>query len=53
MNDLIDNAEVFAAQRGFTVDQVYKLDFFFAERHVTQSNFRIDTSMKLVDTIVK
>lgn len=28
-------------------NQVYKLDFFFAERHRTQSNFRIDTSIAL------
>lgn len=29
--------------------RVYKLNFFFAERHRTQSNFRIDTSIVLRD----
>lgn len=38
---------------GLTPGEVYPLDFFFAERHVTQSNFRIDTSLKLVDVIVR
>jgi fibro-slime domain-containing protein len=28
-------------------NQSYRLDFFFAERHRTQSNFRIDTSIAL------
>jgi len=32
---------------GLVKDQECTLDFFFAERHVTESNFRIDTSMKL------
>lgn len=30
---------------GLTNDQDCTLDFFFAERHTTQSNFRIDTSI--------
>ena len=30
-----------------TVGETYDLDFFFTERHVTQSNFRIDTTLKL------
>jgi len=35
--------------------QSYPLDFFFAERHVTQSNFRIETSLDLerCDIIIK
>lgn len=35
--------------------QTYPLDFFFAERHVTQSNFRIETSLDLerCDIIIK
>ena len=35
--------------------QTYPLDFFFAERHVTQSNFKIETSLALerCDIIIK
>jgi fibro-slime domain-containing protein len=32
---------------GLTVGNVYDFDLFFAERHTTQSNFRIDTSIDL------
>jgi fibro-slime domain-containing protein len=42
-------ATVRADELGLTLGQSYALDFFFAERHVTESNFRIDTSMKLID----
>ena len=38
-----------AAEFGMQVGGVYTLDFFFAERHTTQSNFRIDTSLSFVD----
>jgi fibro-slime domain-containing protein len=34
---------------GLTVGQNYSFDLFFAERHTTQSNFRIDTSIQLQD----
>ncbi len=34
---------------GLEEDQECQLDFFFAERHTTQSNFRIDTSIQLVE----
>lgn len=34
-----------AAELGITPGNTYSLDFFFAERHATQSNFRIDTSI--------
>ena len=34
-----------AAELGIEVGEVYSLDFFFAERHLTQSNFRIDTTI--------
>jgi len=27
--------------------EIYRLSFFFAERHRTQSNFRIQTNLKL------
>ncbi len=32
---------------GLTIGQDYAFDLFFAERHTTQSNFRIDTSIAL------
>jgi fibro-slime domain-containing protein len=34
---------------GLTEGDTCTLDFFFAERHTTQSNFRIDTSIELVE----
>jgi fibro-slime domain-containing protein len=34
---------------GLTKGNTYPLDFFFAERHVTESHFRIDTSLEFVD----
>jgi fibro-slime domain-containing protein len=34
-----------AAQLGITPDNTYTLDFFFAERHTSESNFRIDTTI--------
>jgi fibro-slime domain-containing protein len=36
-----------AAELGLVVGQEYPLDFFQAERHVTQSNLRIDTTLEL------
>ncbi len=38
-----------AAELGITPGNVYTLDFFFAERHTTESNFRIDTTLVFVD----
>ena len=35
---------------GLSLGQTYPLDFFFAERHVTESHFRIDTSLEFVDS---
>ncbi|MDP7028846.1 MAG: fibro-slime domain-containing protein [Phycisphaerales bacterium] len=35
---------------GLTDGETYSLDFFFAERHRTQSNFRIATTLQLVET---
>ena len=32
--------------------ETYRLDFFFAERHRTQSNFRITTSLPLVSVVL-
>lgn len=34
-----------AGQLGIEIGQTYPLDFFFAERHTSESNFRIDTSI--------
>jgi fibro-slime domain-containing protein len=34
---------------GITVGQIYPLDLFHAERHTTQSNFKIDTNLYFVD----
>lgn len=34
-----------ASYLGIVVGETYPLDFFFAERHTTMSNFRIDTSI--------
>ena len=35
---------------GLTVGETYNFDLFFAERHTSQSNFRIDTSIALDNT---
>jgi len=36
-----------AEERGLEPGETYTLDFFFAERHTTESNFRIETTMLL------
>ena len=36
-----------AASIGLVVGETYSFDFFFAERHVTQSNFIIETTLVL------
>jgi fibro-slime domain-containing protein len=41
-----------AAAIGLVVGQEYPLDFFQAERHVVESNLRIDTTLDLVPDIV-
>lgn len=41
-----------AAALGLVVGQEYPLDFFQAERHVVESNLRIDTTLDLVPDIV-
>jgi fibro-slime domain-containing protein len=38
-----------AAELGITPGSVYPLDFFFAERHTVESNFRVDTTLTFVD----
>ncbi|MCA9683980.1 MAG: fibro-slime domain-containing protein [Myxococcales bacterium] len=44
LNGQID-MDAMAATLGISVGQTYTLDFFFAERHTSESNFRIDTSI--------
>lgn len=34
---------------GLTLGEVYPLDFFHAERHTGESNFRVDTNLEFVD----
>lgn len=43
------NLDVEAEQLGLQPGETYQLKLFFAERHVTQSNFRIETTLQLVD----
>lgn len=38
-----------ATELGIEKGKVYSLDFFFAERHTSESNFRIDTTLNFVD----
>ena len=47
------NLPAVAAQLGLVVGQEYPLDFFQAERHVVQSNLRIDTTLELTPQVVK
>ncbi len=44
MNATID-LDAKAGKLGISKGNVYALDFFFAERHTSQSNFRIDTTI--------
>jgi len=37
---------------GLVADQDYDFDLFFAERHLTESNFTIDTSILLKDNVI-
>jgi fibro-slime domain-containing protein len=37
---------------GLVVGEEYPLDFFWAERHVTQSNFRVETTLDLINCAV-
>lgn len=41
-----------ATDLGITVGEVYKLDVFHAERHTSQSNFRIETSIDCLSVII-
>jgi fibro-slime domain-containing protein len=48
MSDTID-LDMRAAELGISPGNVYPLDFFFAERHTTESNFRVDTTLVFID----
>lgn len=41
----ITSADLIA--KGLTPDTIYDLDIFFAERHTTESNFNITTTLRL------
>jgi fibro-slime domain-containing protein len=38
-----------AGQLGITVGEIYPLELFHAERHTSESNFRVDTNLEFVD----
>jgi fibro-slime domain-containing protein len=42
-----ESATVLLDSLGLTRGSTYPLDLFFAERHVTGSHFRVDTSLRL------
>ena len=44
------NVDDMAAELGLEPGNNYALNFFFAERHTTESNFRIETSLQLIAT---
>ncbi len=43
------NLDSFADELGLEAGNTYNLDFFFAERHTSESNFRIETTIQLVE----
>lgn len=47
-----ESASVNLDTLGLTIGDVYSFDLFFAERHTSQSNFRIDTSILLNNNTV-
>jgi fibro-slime domain-containing protein len=49
---LTEVGEVKLDKLGLAPGGEYQLDFFWAERHVSQSNFRIDTSLEFTDCSV-
>ena len=49
---LTEVGEVKLDKLGLAPNSEYQLDFFWAERHVSQSNFRIDTSLEFTDCSV-
>ena len=45
------SASVALDDLGLTLGENYSFDLFFAERHTSQSNFRIDTSIALTPSV--
>ncbi|MFN3167185.1 MAG: fibro-slime domain-containing protein [Phycisphaeraceae bacterium] len=43
------NLDDVASEIGLIEGETYTLDFFFAERHTTESNFRMETTLTLVE----
>jgi fibro-slime domain-containing protein len=43
------NVDALASQLGIVKGQAYPFDFFFAERHTVESNFRLETTLKFVN----
>jgi fibro-slime domain-containing protein len=43
--------DAMAAALGISLGGTYDFDLFFAERHTTESNFRIDTSIRLTQSV--
>jgi fibro-slime domain-containing protein len=43
------NVDAIANQLGIVKGQAYPFDFFFAERHTEESNFRLETTLKFVN----
>ncbi len=43
------NLDASAADLGISIGQIYSLDLFHAERHTSESNFRVDTNLEFVD----
>ncbi|XYI01764.1 fibro-slime domain-containing protein [Sorangium sp. So ce1128] len=44
--------DAMAQELGITPGNTYTLDFFFAERHTSESNFRIDTSIGCFTSVI-
>jgi fibro-slime domain-containing protein len=45
------NVDTIADQLGLEPGETYDLDFFFAERHTTESNFTIETTIQLLSPL--
>ena len=43
------NLDARATELGIEKGKVYPLDFFFAERHTVESNFRLETTLRFVN----
>ena len=47
-----ETKSIYLDDLGLVVGEDYSFDLFFAERHTTESNFRIDTSIELTDRTI-